>query len=289
MTDTPSQAPSRPDPDRSSDKALALIAPREHATGVGGDDAPKASAPDRPKLSPIWREKLANRLRLLRTAAHHAWPGAAAIACAGALGWAAGALHASDPGTARAARAAELDARLAQMAGELRAVRELTSASARAAARPAEEMKPVADRLAASLERAEKRERDAAARLAQIGDKIDSLQRASTQQAATAAPRPAIDAAPTATIPKSAAQPLPKPDSKALAEAAAKEGPKEGPKRHPGWRLREVTDGLAIIEHGSGEMIDIAEGERLPGGGRVRRIEKRGGKWIVLTDKGFID
>ena len=171
------------------------------------------------------------------------------------------------------------------MAGELRAVRELTSASARAAARPAEEMKPVAERLAASLERAEKRERDAAARLAQIGDKIDSLQKASTQQAPTAAPRPAIDAAPTATIPKSAAQPLPKPDSKALAEAAAK----EGPRRHPGWRLREVTDGLAIIEHGSGEMIDIAEGERVPGGGRVRRIEKRGGKWIVLTDKGVIE
>lgn len=285
MTDTPHENHALSGPDKSASKALAIIAPRKSGPTADKDDATQAAAPEKPKTQPIRREKLADRLRAARTTMRHAWPTAAAIACVAALGWAAGALHASDPGPERAARAAELDARLAQMAGELRAVRELTSASARAAARPAEEMKPVAERLAATLERAEKRERDAAARLAQIGDKIDSLQKASTQQAPTAAPRPAIDAAPTATIPKSAAQPLPKPDSKALAEAAAK----EGARRHPGWRLREVTDGLAIIEHGSGEMIDIAEGERVPGGGRVRRIEKRGGKWIVLTDKGVIE
>jgi hypothetical protein len=33
---------------------------------------------------------------------------------------------------------------------------------------------------------------------------------------------------------------------------------------------------------------EVAPGDILPGGARVQRIERRGGGWIVMTDRGYI-
>lgn len=61
------------------------------------------------------------------------------------------------------------------------------------------------------------------------------------------------------------------------------------PAREPirGWIVREVHDGVAIVEGPYG-FREIAPGQILPGAGRVERIERRGNDWAVVTNQGAI-
>jgi hypothetical protein len=52
--------------------------------------------------------------------------------------------------------------------------------------------------------------------------------------------------------------------------------------------LREVFRGGALVEGRQG-MIEIYPGAELPGAGRVRSVERRDGKWVVVTSAGVID
>lgn len=55
------------------------------------------------------------------------------------------------------------------------------------------------------------------------------------------------------------------------------------------WVLRDVYDGLALVEARGGTLREIAPGEYLPGMGEVRSIERRGRNWVVLTSRGAIE
>lgn len=54
-----------------------------------------------------------------------------------------------------------------------------------------------------------------------------------------------------------------------------------------GYRVRDVFQGAALIESGSG-MIGVEPGEVVPGVGRVIAIKERAGRWIVVTENGEI-
>jgi Skp family chaperone for outer membrane proteins len=51
--------------------------------------------------------------------------------------------------------------------------------------------------------------------------------------------------------------------------------------------LRDVEGGRAIVEGAHG-LEEVVAGDILPGGARVEKIERRGTKWLVLTDRGVI-
>ena len=51
--------------------------------------------------------------------------------------------------------------------------------------------------------------------------------------------------------------------------------------------LRDVAGGRAIVEGAHG-FEEVVPGDILPGGARVEKIERRGAKWLVLTDRGAI-
>jgi Skp family chaperone for outer membrane proteins len=51
--------------------------------------------------------------------------------------------------------------------------------------------------------------------------------------------------------------------------------------------LRDVEGGRAIVEGAHG-LEEVIPGDILPGGARVEKIERRGAKWLVLTDHGAI-
>jgi uncharacterized coiled-coil protein SlyX len=51
--------------------------------------------------------------------------------------------------------------------------------------------------------------------------------------------------------------------------------------------LREVEGGRAIVEGAHG-LEEVIPGDILPGGARVEKNERRGAKWLVLTDRGAI-
>ena len=55
------------------------------------------------------------------------------------------------------------------------------------------------------------------------------------------------------------------------------------------WVVRDVYDGIALVEGRSGGVREVTPGEFLPGAGEVRSIERRGRAWIVVTSRGIID
>jgi hypothetical protein len=63
--------------------------------------------------------------------------------------------------------------------------------------------------------------------------------------------------------------------------AAAKSGGVEG------WVVRDVHRGTALIEGRMG-LIEVDQGDFVPGLGRVDAIRKQDGRWVVVTSKGII-
>lgn len=54
-----------------------------------------------------------------------------------------------------------------------------------------------------------------------------------------------------------------------------------------GWILRDVHRGTAFIEGRMG-IIEVDQGDMIPGLGRVDAIRKDNGRWVVVTSKGLI-
>ncbi len=54
-----------------------------------------------------------------------------------------------------------------------------------------------------------------------------------------------------------------------------------------GWVLRDVRRGTAYIEGRMG-VIEVDQGDMVPGLGRVEAISKKDGRWVVVTSKGLI-
>lgn len=91
---------------------------------------------------------------------------------------------------------------------------------------------------------------------------------------------------------KPAAPAAPPPVAPPVTEAAVRE---EAPAPKPvksdpvdGWVLREVYNGAALVESRNRRLYEVMPGGVLPGVGKVEAIERRGTRWVVLTDKGFI-
>ena len=132
---------------------------------------------------------------------------------------------------------------------------------------------------------------DSGPRLAQIVERLDRMEK----QAVAGHVKPATAAsaaeAPlrTGSIPEQ--KPVPPSDvgrseqAKTEARVEAKPEPKAAIE---GWVLREVYDGVALIEGRNKRLLEVAPGQSLSGIGRVEAIEKRGRSWVVVTNRGII-
>jgi hypothetical protein len=56
----------------------------------------------------------------------------------------------------------------------------------------------------------------------------------------------------------------------------------------PGWVLRDVYHGAAILQGRFGAMVEVEPGDVLPGIGRVESIRRLDGRWVVMTSRGMI-
>jgi hypothetical protein len=63
--------------------------------------------------------------------------------------------------------------------------------------------------------------------------------------------------------------------------------PETRPTTIPGWRLRDVVNGVAVLEGPPG-VIRAGRGDTVPGVGRVESIVRWGGRWLVATSGGLI-
>jgi hypothetical protein len=123
-------------------------------------------------------------------------------------------------------------------------------------------------------------QREPAAKLSQVLERLNRIER---QIAAPLAP---------ASIGAAAAPGRAAAEKQAQLAVAPATPPLENAKGHPqlitNWVVRDVYDGIALVESPRGS-IEVAPGEIIPGAGLVKSIERRGAGWIVITSRGVVD
>ena len=162
---------------------------------------------------------------------------------------------------------------------------------------------PKLTEIMARLDKLDTRQPDTATqKLADVQSRLDRVERQVSSSASTGT----IPVAARVVTPTVASAPLPmtapaSPTSlqrptKLAAKPETSVVPGSDPKALPssaptigGWVLRDVYDGVALVEARGGGLREIAPGEYLPGVGEVRSIERRGKAWVVLTSRGVIE
>src|SRR5438067_1873977 len=56
----------------------------------------------------------------------------------------------------------------------------------------------------------------------------------------------------------------------------------------PGWTVRDVYRGMAIIQGARTGPIEVEAGDTVPFLGRIEAIRRQDGHWVVVTSKGII-
>jgi len=115
---------------------------------------------------------------------------------------------------------------------------------------------------------------------------LDKAARAEKAAPMTTASIPAI-AAPQSARATTTQVPATSPKAQPLAMASA-EPQRKPPQLLTNWVVRDVYDGIALVEGPEG-AIEVMPGDTIPGAGTVKAIERRGGGWIVLTSRGLVD
>ena len=166
----------------------------------------------------------------------------------------------------------------------------------------------------------EKVEHEPASKLQQLNERVGKLERTTVDPAPTGSLAPRTAALPaSAAVPTPPAKPAPArvasleeprkdahraEDARAANEARATEGKAETkagdgrapaeakavdakPPVLPGYVVRDVYDGVAIIEGRRGP-IEVVPGVSIPGAGVVKSIDRRGSGWTVTTTKGLL-
>ncbi|MGA0531299.1 hypothetical protein [Hansschlegelia sp. KR7-227] len=113
------------------------------------------------------------------------------------------------------------------------------------------------DQLSAKLDAS----KDGEARLAEMRARLDRI-----EKTAVDSPKPGADAGPVTT------------------GSVARREPERVVRN---WVVREVFDGVALLDGRFGS-VEVVRGGRAPGLGRVRSIERRDRQWVVVTDKGVV-
>ena len=149
-----------------------------------------------------------------------------------------------------------------------------------------EAARDLATRLDQFRDATEQRRTELTAKLARLEEQVGRVERQLQASSLTkAAHQPA-----TTTLTSPVAAPVPGPAA-AAEKAAPKPPPSEAkasePKLIKNWRVREVLDGVAILEGPKG-FIQVQRGERVPGVGPVEAIQRRGKGWAVVTSNGVI-
>ncbi len=125
--------------------------------------------------------------------------------------------------------------------------------------------------------------RNASAQFSRIGERVERMERISTEPVAKLGK--AIEALERRADAKHAREATgsitpPQPIAGA-AKDAARSAIVEG------WVLRDVERGTALIEGRIG-LVEVDQGDVVPGIGRVEAIRKQDGRWVVVTPKGLI-
>ena len=166
-----------------------------------------------------------------------------------------------------------------------------------------EDLRGTIERMASSID---SNRRELLAKLDDFNERLNRLERSGTDAPAPVSARldqlterlgriersvPAASAPPQAPAAASSVTPSPRPVQASAAapnlQASAKPQAPAEPKKIADWTVREVIDGVAILQGRRG-VIEVSVGDVVPGAGRVQSIARQGGRWIVATNTGVI-
>ena len=119
--------------------------------------------------------------------------------------------------------------------------------------------------------------RSAATQFTRIGERIDRLERAQVDRGKLGKALDELDR-----VSRAEAAAAPKDATGSIAPPPAAQ-----PGKVDGWVVRDVRRGTALIEGRMG-LIEVDQGDVVPGLGRVDAIRKQHGRWVVVTSKGLI-
>jgi hypothetical protein len=121
--------------------------------------------------------------------------------------------------------------------------------------------------------------RSNSAQFAKLGERFDRMERSQTvtvNKTDSAIAKEARETTGSITVPASGAA-LPVPPA-----------PPQQPAIVPGWGVRDVYRGAALLQSRAGGMVEVEAGDVLPGLGRIDAIRREGGRWVVITSRGTI-
>lgn len=161
-------------------------------------------------------------------------------------------------------------------------------------------------KLSEQLDRVERGEKEGVAKVSllhetkatQLNERFERLERqvsaaansiAAIQTAPKPSPAPAQTAEPSQTA-SLASRTEPRGDARTDARGDGRTDPRLDPRTAPvdGFVIRDVYDGMALIEGRNNRLYEVSPGSNIPGVGRVEAVERRGKAWVVLTAKGVI-
>jgi hypothetical protein len=120
------------------------------------------------------------------------------------------------------------------------------------------------------LDRADKTQSDAAAKIARTGESLDRLD----HRLGNAASGEATGAVPSASL--------------APGPGVADPRRANGAPILEGWLLRDVFNGGAMIQSPRNGILEVIPGDNVPGLGRIEGIRRQDGRWVVVTSRGLI-
>jgi hypothetical protein len=121
-------------------------------------------------------------------------------------------------------------------------------------------------------------------RLQELNERLDRIERSAAVAALSKVPQPAVPNNSTPSTTTTAPAPDP---AAAAAPKSGDKSPNAETNKISNWIVREVMNGTAILQGPRG-VIGVSTGDLIPGVGRVQSIAKKGGRWIVATNKGVI-
>lgn len=127
--------------------------------------------------------------------------------------------------------------------------------------------------------------------LAELSAKVDRLQHDPALQQ-VAARLDKIEKQTSSMLPTGSVAPLVKAAAQDHLDPVPTKAPAIDPPKRPtlitSWVVRDVYNGVALVENARGSM-EVALGDTIPGAGTVKAIERRGNGWIVITSRGLVD
>ncbi len=131
-------------------------------------------------------------------------------------------------------------------------------------------------------------QREQAAKLQQVLEKAEHAEQRANSAPLTTASIPATTLIATANPALAAKPQIQAPSPQTQTQVNAVDPQKKAQQPIANWVVRDVYDGIALVE-GPGGAYEVMQGENIPGVGMVKSIERRGNGWIVVTNRGLVE